>query len=119
MKKIVLDAVGPLAESARLVDVPTPVPAAGEVLVDIDVASINPADLLHSLGWYAYPAVVGADLGIEGTGHVSAVGRAVDPALVGKRVIVMPTGEQGTWAERAAVAERNVVAIPEGDPHRR
>lgn len=116
MKKIILGSVGPLPESAQLVDVPSPVPAAGEVLVDIDVASVNPADRLHSLGWYAYSPVVGGDLGIEGTGHVSAVGAGVDPGLIGKRVIVLPTGEQGTWGEQVVVVERNVVAIPEGDP---
>ena len=112
MKKIILGAIGPLAENSRLVDVPALAPAAGEVLVDIDMASVNPADLLHSVGWYAYPAVEGADLGIEGTGHVSTVGAGVDPALVGKRVIVLPTGEQGTWAEQLVVSERDAMPAP-------
>jgi NADPH:quinone reductase-like Zn-dependent oxidoreductase len=116
MQKIVLDAPGPLTDNARLVDVPTRAPGEGEVIVDIDAANINPADALYTIGWYAFPPVAGADLGNEGTGHVTAVGPGVDKSVLGQRVIILPVGEQGSWAEQVVVARRNLVVVPEGDP---
>jgi trans-2-enoyl-CoA reductase len=45
------------------------------------------------------------------------VGAAADQGLLGHRVAILPTYEQGTWADNAVVATRNIVAVSdEGDP---
>jgi NADPH:quinone reductase-like Zn-dependent oxidoreductase len=41
----------------------------------------------------------------------------VDPALVGRHVLVLPTFRYGTWATRMMVPARNVIPVPEqADP---
>jgi NADPH:quinone reductase-like Zn-dependent oxidoreductase len=52
-------------------------------------------------------------MGAEGAGRVTAVGPGVDTALVGKRVIVLPTFVQGTWADSVVVPVGNVIALGE------
>jgi NADPH:quinone reductase-like Zn-dependent oxidoreductase len=44
---------------------------------------------------------------------VLAAGYAADQSLVGRRVLILPTYEQGTWADRVVVPARN--AVPVGD----
>ncbi|MFI6758375.1 zinc-dependent alcohol dehydrogenase family protein [Micromonospora sp. NPDC050417] len=90
---------------------------AQDVLVAVDAAPINPADLLFTLGWFGvYPQVPNA-LGAEGTGRVLQAGTAADPNLVGRRVIILPTFVQGTWADKVVVPAQNVVAVTEkADP---
>lgn len=90
---------------------------AEDVLVAVDAAPVNPADLLFTLGWFGvYPQVPNA-LGAEGTGRVLQAGAAADPNLVGRRVIILPTFVQGTWADKVVVPARNVIAVTEkADP---
>src|SRR5208282_6151165 len=52
-------------------------------------------------------------VGTEGVGRVIQTGAKVDGALRGRRVLILPTYEQGTWADQVVVSERNVV--PMGD----
>ena len=56
------------------------------------------------------------NLGTEGVGRVVATGDH-GRSFEGKRVIILPTSEQGTWAEETVVHQRNVVTVnDEGDP---
>jgi NADPH:quinone reductase-like Zn-dependent oxidoreductase len=50
-------------------------------------------------------------MGAEGAGRVVSVGSHVDPALIGRRVIILPTFRYGTWATRTVVPARNVIAV--------
>src|SRR5207247_3368130 len=53
----------------------------------------------------------------EGVGRVAKVGSKVDVALQGKRVLILPTYEQGTWADQVVVPVRNIVPMSdEADP---
>jgi NADPH:quinone reductase-like Zn-dependent oxidoreductase len=58
------------------------------------------------------PATVGA----EGVGIVEQAGTQVDPSIVGKRVIVIPTYKYGTWSQKVVAAEQDVVEVPDADP---
>ncbi|HTJ39386.1 MAG TPA: zinc-dependent alcohol dehydrogenase family protein [Dactylosporangium sp.] len=88
-------------------------PGAGEVLVAMEAAPINPADFLLAAGYYAVRPPLPAALGSEGVGRVVALGPGADPALEGRRVLVLPTYEQGTWADRVVVPARNTVVVGE------
>jgi NADPH:quinone reductase-like Zn-dependent oxidoreductase len=117
MSQIILSGIGNLADNVTLETNPDLTVGAGEVLVAIEAANINPADFLYAAGWYGVPPVVGRALGNEGIGRVIRVGAGVDAGFVGARVLIVPNGEQGTWADQVVVAARNVVAIGEqGDP---
>jgi len=56
-------------------------------------------------------------MGSEGVGRVAKTGSKVDAALQGKRVLIVPTYEQGTWADQVVVPVRNIVPMSdEADP---
>jgi S-(hydroxymethyl)glutathione dehydrogenase/alcohol dehydrogenase len=83
MKALVLEKPGsaPMVEEVRL-DAPGP----GEVRVRIEASGVCHSDLHLADGdWPANGAVV---LGHEGCGMVEEVGEGVDPALVGRRVVL-------------------------------
>lgn len=88
MKALTLrTADGPTA--AELLDHALPQPAAGEVRVAIRAASLNHRELWISRGQYPrleLPCTLGAD----GAGVIDAVGDAVDPALLGQKVVLYP-----------------------------
>ncbi len=93
-------------------DVPIPVPAAGEALVQVLAAGVNNTDINTRLGWYAssvtagtaeatesQPAANGGWNGaspfpfIQGTdccGLVAAIGPGGDASLLGRRILVRP-----------------------------
>jgi zinc-binding alcohol dehydrogenase/oxidoreductase len=80
-------ATGP--QNARLEDVATPQPVAGEVRVRLVAASLNHRELWISRGMYpgmALPTTMGAD----GAGVIDAVGEGVDKALIGRETVLYP-----------------------------
>ena len=89
-------------------EIDDPVPADGEVVVDIDYASVNPLDIWITRG---APGVAAANLpwipGTEGSGHLD--GRPV--LLRGAGLGVM---RHGLYRERAAVPRSAVHDLPEG-----
>ena len=80
MKALQFSATGDLA-ALSLVDVATPVPAAGEVLVQIKAAGLNPSDVKNVLGRFPYttlPRIPGRDFaGIVVEGPSALMGQAV------------------------------------------
>ena len=85
MKAIRAHQFGP-PEVLRLDEVPDPRPGAGQVLVQIKAAGVNPADTYVRLGNYALlpspPYVPGG----EGAGIVVEVGKGVTDRRPGDRV---------------------------------
>ncbi|MFG1708194.1 zinc-dependent alcohol dehydrogenase family protein [Nonomuraea sp. M3C6] len=82
-----------------------------DVLVAIEAAPINNADVLFAAGWFGvYPQVPSA-LGAEGVGRVLRAGPRADQALVGRRVLVLPTFQHGTWADETVVPAGHVVPV--------
>jgi NADPH:quinone reductase-like Zn-dependent oxidoreductase len=87
-------------------DLPDPVAAAGEVVVDVHAASVNAADWKFRNGEYArhalvkFPQIPGRDF----SGVVSAVGNGAD-LKVGDAVFgVLAAGREGTYCEKVAIA---------------
>jgi NADPH:quinone reductase-like Zn-dependent oxidoreductase len=118
MTHLVLTSVGgDPAETVRLEHDQNLTVGPQDVLVAVEGAPVNPADYLFMLGWFGvYPQVPNA-LGAEGVGRVRKAGSGVDPSLVGRRVVILPTFVHGTWADQVVVPVDKVVAVTENaDP---
>jgi len=80
MKALQFSKTGDLS-ALQLVDVPTPVPAAGEVLVQIKAAGLNPSDVKNVLGRFSYttlPRIPGRDFaGVVIEGPQALMGQEV------------------------------------------
>lgn len=99
-------------EQLRLEQRPDPAPGSREVLVATPFAALNPADLAQRAGRYPAPPGAPQDVpGMEVCGRVVACGDAVLGWKVGDRVFGLVGG--GGLADRVAVHERHVVAVPE------
>lgn len=116
MQHLVLTQFGRPEDAVELVDGPEPTPAAGQVSVRLEAAAINPSDLLLIRGKYLVRPQPPAGVGAEGVGIVVDAGPGVDRGIVGKRVVLLPTYEYGTWAEQVVVAREDVIEVPDGDP---
>jgi len=117
MRQLQLVAHGKPSDVIELRTVSDPALGPEDVLVSMEAAPLNPSDFLLVRGTYAvrpsFPFAVGA----EGVGRVTQTGAKVDAALRGKRVMILPTYEQGTWADRVVVPVRNIVPMSEeADP---
>lgn len=87
-------------------------PASTEVLVDVALAGLNPADLQQRAGRYPPPLGVVPDVaGLEVSGTVTAIGRDVSEWSTGDRVFGLVAG--GGLATRVAVHERCVTRVPD------
>ena len=80
MKALQFDKTGDLS-SLRLVDVPTPMPGADDVLVEIKAAGLNPSDVKNVLGRFPYttlPRIPGRDFaGVVVEGPQALLGQEV------------------------------------------
>ena len=110
MRAVVCRAFGP-PETLVLEERSRPVPAAGEVLVEVHAAGVNFTDLLvvegHSQLRRSPPLVPG----VEAAGVVFAVGPGVTRVRPGERVLGCKA--QGTFAEEVLFQEDEVAALPE------
>jgi NADPH2:quinone reductase len=98
------------ADVLKLVEVPTPVPGTGEVLIAIESSGVNFIDTYFREG--RYPAKLPLTLGQEAAGTVAAVGPDVTTLKLGDRVAWC--GIAGTYAESAVAPAARVVKVPEG-----
>src|SRR2546426_8478175 len=89
MKAIVMREFGP-PEVMRLEEVPTPVPEAGEVLIEVHAVSVNRTlDLVVRAGAYAVPVKLPHVLGVDPSGVVAAVGPGVTARKPGDRLVTL------------------------------
>jgi NADPH:quinone reductase-like Zn-dependent oxidoreductase len=117
MSKLVLTSFGNPSDSVSLEPTGDLTPADGEVLVEMEAATINASDFLLIQGLYPVRPELPSPVGAEGVGRVHAVGAATDQTLIDKRVMILPTYEQGTWADRIRVPARNVIPVSDdADP---
>jgi NADPH:quinone reductase-like Zn-dependent oxidoreductase len=117
MQQLQLVAYGEPSDVIELNRVPEPALGQEDVLVSMEAAPINPSDFMLVRGIYhvrpAFPFPVGA----EGVRRVIRTGSKVDGALRGRRVLILMTYEQGTWADQVVVPARNVVPMSDdADP---
>lgn len=85
-------------------------PVEDEVLVKIQAAPINPADLLTIEGRYPGPTALPAVMGIEGAGRIVQVGHEVTGLAPGDKVISLG---RSNWAECIRVKAVAVIKVPE------
>jgi NADPH2:quinone reductase len=98
-------------EVLRFEEVPTPKPAAGEVLVRINAAGVNPYDTYMRAGTYALKPSLPYTPGSDGAGIIEAVGEGVKKAKQGDRVYTART-LTGAYAEYALALEEQVHPLP-------
>ncbi|BBY81439.1 NAD(P)H quinone oxidoreductase [Mycolicibacterium pulveris] len=84
----------------------------GQVLVKVDTAGVNRADLLQAAGKYPPPPGASEILGLEVSGTITAVGAGVTEWSVGQQVCALLAG--GGYAEFVAVPAGQVMPVPAG-----
>lgn len=89
-----------------------PAPAAGQVIVTVLAAPINPSDVLMLTGGYGILPPLPAVGGSEGVGRVVAVGEGVSHLSEGQTVL-LPAGS-GTWASHLVTDAKRLVPLPAG-----
>ena len=109
MKAVFIEQTGG-REALKYGDFPQPEPAAGQVLVKLSAAGVNFIDTYHRSGLYKIP--LPAVLGMEGAGHVEAVGAGVTGFRAGDPVAWAMS--RGSYAEYAAVPAQVLVKVPAG-----
>jgi len=106
---------------------PTPDPAADEVVVRVHAVAVNPIDwVIQGTGsvtyrWLPTPAVLGSDV----AGEVVAIGSEVTRFRVGDRVFGLATGtdrgrdsrREGAFQEYTTLLEHLAAPIPDGISH--
>ena len=99
-------------EVLKLEEVPTPKPGAGQVLVRLHAAGVNPYDTYMRAGTYAVKPPLPYTPGSDGAGTIEAVGEGVKKVKPGDRVYTAKT-VTGAYAEYAIALEEQVHALPE------
>jgi len=105
-------------EKLRLGEVPDPPPGPGQVLLQMKLAALNPADAFLAEGMYPAKPALPHILGRDGVGDVLAVGSGVDKVKVGDTVGILrcDAGVEvwGTLAEKALIPAASLAPIPKG-----
>jgi NADPH:quinone reductase-like Zn-dependent oxidoreductase len=117
MRQLQLIAHGEPTDVIELNTVSEPALGEEEVLISMEAAPLNPSDFLFVRGMYGVRPGFPSPVGAEGVGRATKIGSKVDVALQGRRVLILPTYEQGTWADQVVVPARNIVPMSdEADP---
>lgn len=96
----------------RLIDVPAPEPAAGEVRIRVAFAGVNRPDLLQRSGAYPPPPGASPYMGLEVSGTISALGPGVTQWRVGDTVCALTPG--GGYAEEVLAPAGHCLPVPAG-----
>ena len=96
----------------KLEEVPTPTPAAGQVLVHVRATGVNPYDTYMRAGTYAVKPALPYTPGSDAAGVVESVGPGVTKVKAGDRVYTAKT-LSGAYAQYALALENQVELLPE------
>ena len=111
MKAVFIEKFGG-ADVLHYGDLPDPVAAAGEAVVDVVAASVNAADWKVRAGEYSqatFPLILGRDF----SGVIAALGSGVDDLKVGDAVFgVLDAGREGAYAEKLAIKAAIIAKKP-------
>ena len=97
------------ADAMILEEIERPRPAAGQVLLKVEVAGVNYADILQRNGQYHYLQPLPVIPGFEAAGVVEAVGVDVTTLQPGMRVFSLV---MGGYAEYALAEAKDVLLLP-------
>ncbi|MFG1477104.1 NADPH:quinone oxidoreductase family protein [Xanthobacter sp. V4C-4] len=110
MKAVLCVRHGP-PEALEIVDLPDPLPAPGEVVVEVAAIGLNFFDTLIIRDMYQVKPPLPFSPGAEFAGHVAALGAGVTEFAVGDRVCGYMTS--GAAREKVAVAARFLARVPD------
>src|SRR6202035_4250557 len=99
-------------EVLKFEEVPTPKPEAGQVLVKVHAAGVNPYDTYMRTGTYAIKPPLPYTPGSDAAGVVEAVGSGVTKVKPGDRVYTAKT-ITGAYAEYTLALEEQVHHLPD------
>ena len=102
-------------EVLRLVERPEPVPAAGEVLIEVAASGVNRSDVLQRAGLYPPPPGASELPGLEVAGRIvggDAAALAAAGLALGDRVCALTNG--GGYARRCVAPIGQVLPVPQG-----
>jgi NADPH:quinone reductase len=102
----------PAADSLRIVDGPTPVPNADQILIEVKFAGVNRPDILQRMGRYNPPADASPVLGLEVSGRVASVGSNVTAWKKGDQVCALVHG--GGYAQFCVASAQHALPVPAG-----
>ncbi len=103
---------GGLADCMQISEMPTPHPAAGQVLIEVAYAGVNRPDVLQRSGRYPAPPDASPVLGLEVAGVVAALGEGVTQWQVGDQVCALTPG--GGYAQFCLAPAGHVLPLPAG-----
>ena len=117
MRAACYEKTGTADEVLRVIEVPRPTPAAGEVLVRVHASGVNPVDVKTRSGSRGgelpYPRIIPHS---DGAGVVEALGEGVPPHRLGERVWLWNCcwgRAHGTAAEYVAAPSAMAVPLPD------
>ncbi len=117
MKAWLLKQTGGL-DQVQLGEIAEPTPAAGEAILAVELAGLNPADRYLAEGQYPARPTMPHILGRDGMGKIISIGAGVTQFKIGDRAIVLRSeigvNRPGTFAEKIAVPVESLVSIPSG-----
>jgi NADPH2:quinone reductase len=106
---------GPADEVLKVAEVPTPMPAAGEVRVRLKTSGVNPSDVksrVGVIGKIPFPRVIPHS---DGAGVIDQVGEGVDTGRLGQRVWIWNAQWMrpfGSAAQYVTLPEVQAVPLP-------
>jgi NADPH:quinone reductase-like Zn-dependent oxidoreductase len=116
MRRAQYDRRGPVPQDViHAVELETPRPEAGQALVEVVAAPVNPSDVLTLTGEYGRLPPLPAIGGNEGVGRVAELGPDTDGPEIG-RLVLLPVG-CGTWSTHVVAEASRLLPLPSGaDP---
>jgi NADPH:quinone reductase len=108
MRKVQINQIGG-PEQLELVDAPPPQWTENELLVEVEAAGINYVDVYQRKG--IYPLPLPYTPGLEGVGHIAALGSKVTGYEVGDRIAWV--NGIGSYAEQLVLPAAQAIKIPE------
>ncbi|MBI3891575.1 MAG: NADPH:quinone reductase [Candidatus Wallbacteria bacterium] len=99
-------------EVLKLAEVPDPAAAAGQVVVRVEAAGVNPVDTYIRSGAYARKPPLPFTPGMDGAGVIESIGPGVTGRAAGERVYIAGC-LSGTYAQKALCLEQQVHPLPQ------
>jgi NADPH:quinone reductase len=109
MLAAVFERAGDANQVVQLRQIPVPIPERGEVLVQMQAASLHPADRMFIRGSYRIAPVYPQRAGLVGTGVIAGRGADVD-LKTGTRVAFR---HPGAWAEYCVLPAARLFVVPD------
>jgi NADPH:quinone reductase len=112
MRSWFVTTIGDPEEALEIRDIELPIPAKGEVVIQVKAFGLNFFDILQCQGKYQEKPALPFTPGAEVAGVITDVGEGVSLS-VGQRVLALPLLPNGGFTEAVVVKEEDVFPIPD------